>query len=106
MEVEVRYYYNSNMYDDIIEYFTRIKASRGFLNIHNPDGSVPLFRNIPKENKVDLFIPIKSKKDLEDKSKILVPSYDFSSHRTSDINNFDELYKYYSNIYDSTKRRS
>lgn len=77
------------MYDDIIHYYTVERIPNGKLNLHNPDGSIPLFRPIPRCNKIDLFIPIRCPEDVTDKSKIKTPRFDFDKFGCT---SFSDLY--------------
>lgn len=83
------------MYDDVIEYFTKIKYPSGIITYHdfdNIDTSVK-----PKTDNRSMFVYCKNKRDLDivnamacgDKSHFNQPRYEFEK---SDFNNFTEIF--------------
>ena len=83
------------MYDDVIEYFTKIKYPSGIITYHdfdNIDTSVK-----PKTDNRSMFVHCKNKRDLDivnamacgDKSHFNQPRYEFEK---SDFNNFTEIF--------------
>lgn len=84
----------SEMYDDVIEYFTRITAPSGKLNIHDSRGRIPLFKQIPENKARRLFIPIMSERDkkiIESSSSISIPTFKFDDKITC----FNDVYNFY-----------
>lgn len=79
------------MYDDVIEYFSREAHPAGKLGLHTPNGMVPGFIQIPYNVPKNAFIKIKSDDDISlynGTKDISHPYY----HFTDDIKNFKELY--------------
>lgn len=83
------------MYDDVIEYFTKIKYPSGIITYHdfdNVDNSIK-----PSDGNRSLFIHCKNKRDLDivnamacgDKMHFDQPKYNFEN---SDFNNFTEIF--------------
>ena len=85
----------SEMYDDVIDYYTRENNAYGKLNIHLPNGKVSPFDKVPyKNNKKKAFIKIYSDNDdmlYKGEKKIIIPTFKFDDKFKS----FDDIYKYY-----------
>ena len=83
------------MYDDVIEYYTRIKNAYGKLNIHKPNGRISPFEKVPyKNNRKNAFIKIKSEDDdklYKGEKKIIIPTFEFNDK----FKTFNDIYEYY-----------
>lgn len=83
------------MYDDVIEYFTKIKYPSGIITYHDFDNVDMSIK--PKTDNRSMFIHCKNKRDLDivnamacgDKSHFNQPRYEFEK---SDFNNFTEIF--------------
>lgn len=83
------------MYDDVIEYFTKIKYPSGIITYHDFDNIDMSIK--PKTDNRSMFIHCKNKRDLDivnamacgDKSHFNQPRYEFEK---SDFNNFTEIF--------------
>lgn len=83
------------MYDDVIEYFTKIKYPSGIITYHDFDNVDISIK--PKTDNRSMFIHCKNKRDLDivnamacgDKSHFNQPRYEFEK---SDFNNFTEIF--------------
>ena len=84
-----------DMYDDVIEYYTREKNAYGKLYIHKPNGRISPFEKVPyKNNRKSPFIKIMSNDDdklYKGEKKIIIPTFKFNDKFKS----FDDVYKYY-----------
>lgn len=93
-----------DMYDDVIEYYTREKNAYGKLYIHKPNGRISPFEKVPyKNNRKSPFIKIMSNDDdklYKGEKKIVIPTFKFNDKFKS----FDDVYKYYQSN-DVIKRR-
>lgn len=79
------------MYDDVIEYFSREAHPAGKLGLHTPNGMVPGFIRIPYNVPKNAFIKIKSDDDISLYNGTKDVSHPYY-HFTDDIKNFKELY--------------
>lgn len=83
------------MYDDVIEYYTREANAYGKLNIHLSNGKIPLFEKVPyKNNKKKAFIKINSEMDnklYNGEKNIEIPAFKFDDKFKS----FNDIYEYY-----------
>ena len=83
------------MYDDVIEYYTRIKNAYGKLNIHKPNGRISPFEKVPyKNNRKNAFIKIRSEDDdklYKGEKKIIIPTFEFNDQ----FKTFNDIYEYY-----------
>lgn len=83
------------MYDDVIEYFTKIKYPSGIITYHDFDNVDMSIK--PKTDNRSMFVHCKNKRDLDivnamacgDKSHFNQPRYEFEK---SDFNNFTEIF--------------
>lgn len=83
------------MYDDVIEYFTKIKYPSGIITYHDFDNVDMSIK--PKTDNRSMFIHCKNKRDLDivnamacgDKSHFNQPRFEFEK---SDFNNFTEIF--------------
>lgn len=83
------------MYDDVIEYFTKIKYPSGIITYHDFDNVDMSIK--PKTDNRSMFVHCKNKRDLDivnamacgDKSHFNQPRFEFEK---SDFNNFTEIF--------------
>lgn len=84
----------SEMYHDVIEYFTSYKTPNGKLHIHNQYGAIPMFEKVPDE-KPNMFVRIESERDLKlstGETKVNIPTFQFNERFKS----FKDIDDYYS----------
>lgn len=84
------------MYDDVIYYWEYIKRPNGNLHIHYPDGSVPAFKRLAREDTTySPFIKIRSERDRQlftGERKVIIPKFDFES---TGFKSFTDIFNYY-----------
>lgn len=89
----------SEMYDDVIEYYTRLHNAYGKLNIHLPNGRIPAFEKVPyKNNKKKAFIKIMSDEDSKlysGEKQIIIPTFNFENYKH--FSSFSDIYDFYQN---------